>query len=130
MTLAMMDEAGVANTFGGEATQVAVYLANRILHRKNSEKTAYELWKGILTKFDNFKVFRRKFYIKRIEYKLGKLDQELMKAYSLVIHSRGIPYKCYNKRTKKVIECIDIFVDEAFPKSDHSKDVVVDRDFI
>lgn len=72
MAQAMLDEDGVFDTFWGEVTQTSIYLVSRVLPRPNNDKTTYELWKGRPTKFDHFKIFGSKCYIKNTEDKLGK----------------------------------------------------------
>jgi hypothetical protein len=40
----------------------------------NSDKTPYDLWKGIPTNANHFRVFGRKCYIKKEYGKIGKFD--------------------------------------------------------
>ena len=47
---------------------------NRGLLRNNSDKTPYDLWKGIPSTMKHFKVFRIKFYIKWYDDDLGKFE--------------------------------------------------------
>jgi hypothetical protein len=57
--------------------------------RNKSDKTPYELWKGIPTNVNHFKVFRRKCYIKREYGRIGKLIFESIKAYWLGTQAKG-----------------------------------------
>jgi hypothetical protein len=51
-----------------------VHTLNRVLIIINSDKTPYELWKGIPTNVKNFRVFGSKCYIKMEDKKIGKFD--------------------------------------------------------
>ena len=60
MARAMLDEAGVAHNFWGEATQVTIYLSKRTQLRSNSDKNPYELWRGRHASIKHYKVFGKK----------------------------------------------------------------------
>ena len=59
-----------------------------------------------------FKIFGSKCYIKSTDENIGKLepraDEGILLGYSP--HSKA--YKCYNKRLGKIVESIDVVVDE------------------
>jgi len=60
-----------------------------------------------------FKVFGSKCYIKRTDEKLGKFEPRADEGILLGYSSRGKGYKCYNKILGKIVESIDVVVDEA-----------------
>jgi hypothetical protein len=85
---------------------------NREILRSNNDKTPYELWKGIPINVNHFRVFGRKCYIKREDNKIGKF-KSLVDESILVGFSRKIKaYKCYNLRLNKIVENINVNIDE------------------
>jgi hypothetical protein len=48
--------------------------------------------------------------------KLGKFDSRVDEGIFLGYSTRSKAYKCYNKRLHKVVECIDVRIDEAWPR--------------
>jgi hypothetical protein len=80
--------------------------------RNNTDKTPYELWKGRPTNVKNFRVFGRKCYIIREDGIMGKfdsrVDKEILVGYPITRKS----YKCYNLRLNKVVESINVTIDE------------------
>jgi frataxin-like iron-binding protein CyaY len=111
MDRAMLDESKVPKTFWGEVVQTVISILNKGHIRVNNNKTLYELWHGKPASIKHFKIFRRKFYIKRNEDNLGKFDSSV-EGILLGYSSRSKGYKCYNKRLHKIIERVDVKVDE------------------
>jgi hypothetical protein len=112
MARAMLDESEVPRTFWGEVVQTVVNILNKEHIRVNNDKTPYELWHGRSTSIKHFKIFGSKCYIKRNEDNLGKFDSRDDEGIMLGYSSRSKGYKCYNKRLHKIIESIDVKVDE------------------
>jgi hypothetical protein len=56
-----------------------VHIQNRVILINNTDKTPYELWKGRPENVKHFRVFRRKFYIKREDGRMGKFDSHVDK---------------------------------------------------
>jgi hypothetical protein len=112
MARAMLDESEVPKTFWGEVVQTVVNILNKVHIRVNNDKTPYELWHGRPTSIKHFKVFGSKCYIKRNEDNLGKFDSRVDEGILLGYSSRSKGYKCYNKRLHKIVESIDVKVDE------------------
>jgi hypothetical protein len=112
MARAMLDESKVPNTFWGEVVQTVVNILNKSHIRVNNNKTPYELWHGRSTSIKHFKIFGRKCYIKRNEDNLGKFDSRADEGIMLGYSSRRKGYKCYNKILHKIVESIDVKVDE------------------
>eukprot|EP00253_Pinus_taeda_P028614 PITA_28614 len=83
MARAMLDESRTPTTFWGEAIFAAVTILNKTNVRVNNTQTPHELC----------------------------LNLEQMKAFSLVTLPHKA-YKCYNKRLGKIVESIDVVVDE------------------
>jgi hypothetical protein len=70
------------------------------------------LWHGIPTLIKHFKNFGSKCYIKRNEDNLGKFDSKEYEGIMLGYSSRSKGYKLYNKRLHKIVENIDVKVNE------------------
>jgi hypothetical protein len=66
----------------------------------------------------NFRVFGSKCYIKREDGRMGKFDSRVDKGIIVGYSSTRKEYKCYNLRLNKVVESINITIDETCrPKS-------------
>ena len=112
MAKAMLDESEVPITFWGEFVQTILNILNKVHIRVNSDKTPYELWHGKRASIKHFKNFGNKCYIKRKEDNLGKFDSRDDEGILLGYSSRIKGYKWYNKRLHKIVESIDVKVDE------------------
>jgi hypothetical protein len=80
--------------------------------KNNTEKTPYELWKGRLANVKNFKVFGIQCYIKSEDGRMGKLESRVDKGVLVGYSNTRKKYKCYNLRLNKVVESINITIDE------------------
>ena len=60
----------------------------------------------------HFKVFGRKCYIKREDEKIRKFDSRVEKGVLVGYSGTRKSYKCYNMRLNKVVERIDVTIDE------------------
>jgi hypothetical protein len=87
----------------------------------NKSKTPYELWKGRPATVKYFKVFGRKCYIKINEDNLGKFDYKTDEGIFIGYASGSKAYKCYNKILHKVVDSIDVRVDETIPQNKKSQ---------
>jgi hypothetical protein len=81
--------------------------------RSNIEKTSYELRKGRPANVKHFRVFGSKCYIKREDDRVGKFDSLVDKGILVGYSSKSKVYKCYNMRLKKIVESINVRIDEA-----------------
>jgi hypothetical protein len=108
----MLDELEVPKTFWGEVFQTVINILNKAHIRVNNNKNPYELWHGRPTSIKNFKIFGIKCYIKINEDNLGNFDSRANECILLGYSSRIKGYKCYKKRFHKIIESIDVKVDE------------------
>jgi hypothetical protein len=80
--------------------------------RNNTKKPPYELWIGIPTNVKHFKVFGSKCYIKREDGRMGKFDSRVDKGVLVGYSSTRKAYKCYNLILNKVVESVDVTIDE------------------
>jgi hypothetical protein len=86
----------------------------------NSNKTPYESWKGRQTTIKYFKVSRSKCYIKTNEDHLGKYDSMIDEGiFPRYAYGRKA-CKFYNNRLFKVVDIIDVRVDEAISQKEKS----------
>ena len=80
--------------------------------RNNNDKTPYEIWKGRLANVKHLGVFGSKFNIKREDGRMGKFDSHVEKGILVGYSSTRKAYKCYNLRLNKVVESINVTIDE------------------
>ena len=131
MARAMLDESGIPATFWGEAAFVAVTILNKTNVRVNSAQNPHELWYGKTPTVKYFKIFGSKCYIKRIDENLGKFEPRADEGILLGYSPHRKAYKCYNKRLGKIVESIDVVVDEEenTPRQVRSEDFKDDEDY-
>jgi hypothetical protein len=98
-----------------EAIHTAVHILNKAHLRPHSDKTPYELWFGRPASIKHFKVFGSTCYIKNNDENIGKYDDRGDEGIFLGYATNSKGYRCYNKRLHKLVDCIDIKVDEEIP---------------
>jgi hypothetical protein len=114
----MIMDSKLTDIFWTQAVHTTVHIQNRVILRNNTDKTPYELWKGKPTNVKHFRVFGSKCYIKREDGRMGKFDSRVDKGILVGYSSTRKAYKCYNLRLNKVVESINITIDETGrPKS-------------
>ena len=90
-------------------------------------QTPYEIWFGHLPTFKYFQIFGSKCYIKRDD-DIGNFDarsdEGMFLGYSLKIKA----YRCYNQRTKTIMESANVRVDEKFRIQERIVDYNLDDD--
>ena len=97
----------------------------------NITQTPHELWYGETPSVKHFKKFGSKCYIKNNDEQLGKLepraDEGILLGYSP--HSKA--YKCYNKRLERIVDSIDVVVDEEgnIPRQVNYENIKEDEDY-
>jgi hypothetical protein len=134
MARSMMNEMNIPQTYWVEAIHTAVHILNKAHLRPHSDKTPYELWFGRPASIKHFKVFGITCYIKNNDENIGKYDDRADEGIFLGYATNSKGYRCYNKRLHKLVDCIDIKVDEEIPVRNVSsveprtKDTVEDED--
>jgi hypothetical protein len=108
----MLNEAKILDIYWREATYTTIYILNRARSRVNHDKTPYKLWFGRPTSVKHFRVFGRKFYIKRDDNNLGKFDSRSDDGIFLGYSSNKKPYRCYNLILHKIVESENVKVDD------------------
>jgi hypothetical protein len=89
-----------------------IHIQNKVMFRNNTDKNPYELWKGRPTNVKHFRVFGSKCYIKREDGRIGKFDSRVDKGILVGYSSTRKSYNCYNLRLNKVVESINVTIDE------------------
>jgi hypothetical protein len=112
MARTMLMDSKLTDIFWTQAVHTAVHIQNRLMLRNNTDKTPYELWKGRPANVKHFRVFRSKCYIKREDCIMGKFDSRVDKGVLASYSSIRKSYKCYNLRLNKVVESINVTIDE------------------
>jgi hypothetical protein len=112
MAQTMLMDSKLTDIFWTQAVHTKVHIQNRVMLRNNTDKTPYELWKGRPTNVKHFRVFGSKCYIKREDGRMGKFDSHVDKGVLVGYSSTRKAYKCYNLRLNKVVESINVTIDE------------------
>ena len=118
MARTMLMDSKLTDIFWTQAVHTIAHIQNRVILGNNTDKTPYELWKGRPTNAKHFRVFVSKCYIKREDDRMGKFDSRVDKGILVGYSSTRKTYKCYNIRLNKVVENINVTIDETgIPKS-------------
>ena len=120
----MLNEAKLSDSFWREVVYTAFYTLKIGQFRVNKDKTPYKLWYGRPTSIKYFKVFGSNCYIKRNEDDLGKFDSRTNEGIFLRCSSTKKAYRCYNKRLHKIIESVDVEVDDIQPRKEKIRDSI------
>jgi hypothetical protein len=112
MAQTMLMDYKLTDIFWKQAVHTTVHIQNRVMLRNNTDKTPYELWKGRPTNVKHFRVFGSKCYIKREDGRMGKFDSHVDKGVLVGYSSTRKEYKCYNLRLNKIVESINVTINE------------------
>jgi hypothetical protein len=111
----MMNEKNIGQTYWVEAIHTLVHILNKSHLRPRSDKTPYEVWYGRPASIKHFKVFGSKCEIKNKNENLGKYDDKDDEGIFLGYATNSKEYICFNKIFHKLVDCIDLKVDEGVP---------------
>ena len=95
----------LTDIFWTQVVHISVHIQNRVMVRNNTDKTPYELWKGRPANVKHFRVFGS-------NGRMGKFDSRVDKGILVGYSSTRKSYKCYNLRLNKVVENINVTIDE------------------
>lgn len=107
----LMMEKNVALKCSREAVSIVVYMLNRVQIKKGTNLTPYELWFGHAFSVKYFKIFGSKCYILK-DNRNSKLDAKGEEGILLDYSTRSKAYKCLNTNTNKVVESVNVKVDD------------------
>ena len=92
------------------------HIGNRIFFQVGTKKTAYEIWNGKKPRVKYLQVFGNKCYILNNRENLGKFDAKSDEGIFLGYSTTSRAYRVFNKRTKTVMESINVKIDDAIAK--------------
>ena len=117
MARAMLHNKDVARNLWGEAINTTCHTVNRVYFRLGTKKTPYELWKGRKTNVKYFRIFGNTCFILKDRENVGKFDSRSDKGEFLGYSSTSKTYWVYNKRTMKIMETVNVDIDESSDSS-------------
>jgi hypothetical protein len=112
MARTMLMDSKLTDIFWTQVVHTKFHIQNKVMLRKNTDKTPYELRKARPTNVKHFRVFGSKCYIKREDGKMGKFDSHVDKGVFIYYSSTRKSNKFYNLRLIKVVESINVTIDE------------------
>jgi transposase InsO family protein len=112
MARTMLMDSKLIDIFLTRVVHTTVHIQNRLILINNTNKTPYELWKGRPANVKHFRTFGSKCYIKREDGRMGKFDSHVDKGVLVGYSSTRKAYKCYNLILNKVMESINVTIDE------------------
>jgi hypothetical protein len=112
MDRTMLMDSKLTNVFWVQEVHTTVHIQNIGMLRTKNDKTPYELWEGRPTNVKHFRVFGSKCYIKREDGRMGKFDSRVDKGILVGYSSKRKAYKCFNMRLNKIVESINVTIDE------------------
>ena len=113
MTRAMLHNKDMAKDLWGEVVNTAFHIVNRVHFKPSTKKTPYELWKGRKPNVKYFRIFGSICFILKDRENVGKFDTQSDEGIFLGYSFANKAYRVLNKRSRKVMETIDVVIDEA-----------------
>ena len=117
MAKAMLHNKDVARNLWGEAVNTTCHTVNRVYFRPGTKKTPYELWKGRKPNVKYFRIFGSTCFILKDKENVGKFDSRSDEGIFLGYSSTSKDYRVYNKRTVKVMETMNVVINETSDSS-------------
>ena len=109
----MLYNKDVARNLWGEAVNTACHTVNMVYFRPGTKKIPYELWKGRKPNVKYFRIFGSTCFILKDRKNVGKFDSRSDEGIFLGYSSTSKAYRVYNKRTMKVMETVNVVIDES-----------------
>ena len=114
----MLHNKDVAKDLWGEAVNTACHIVNQVYFKLSTQKTPYELLKGRKLNVKYFKTFGSTCFILKDRENVRKFDTRSDERIFLRYSSTSKAYRVLNKRNRKVMETINVVINEAStPKS-------------
>ena len=104
MDRTMLNDSKLPDIFQTQSIHTSIHILNRGKIRTGSGMTPYEVQKGRPTTVKNFRIFRRKIYIKRNDEDMGKFESKSNEGIFLGYATRIKKNKRYNLRMGKMVE--------------------------
>ena len=102
----------VARNLWGEVVNIACHMVNRVYFRLGTKKTPNELWKGRKQNVKYYRIFESTCFILKDRENVRKFDSRSNEGIFLSYSSISKAYRVYNKRTMKVMETVNVVIDE------------------
>ena len=118
----MLYNKDVARNLWGEAVNTTCHTVYRVYFRPGTKKTPYERWKGRKPSVKHFRIFGSTCFILKDRENVGKFDSRSDEGIFLGYSFTSKAYQVYNKRTMKVMETVNVVIDES---SDSSSEKVL-----
>ena len=99
----------------GKRVNTACYISNQVYLRPGTLKTSYDIWKGNKLDLKHLQEFGASCYILNDKEPRGKFDAKSDKGVFLGYYTNSRAYRVYNRRTKVVMEYINVRVDDYLP---------------
>ena len=109
----MLYNKDVVRNLWGEAINIACHTVNRVYFRPGTKKTPYELWKGRKPNVKYFRIFGSTCFILKDRENVEKFDSRSDEGIFLGYSSTSKAYRVYNKRTMKVMETVNVVINES-----------------
>ena len=116
MARVMLLNKQISKKFWGEPMNTLCHIGNRIFFWEGTKKTTYQIWNGKKLKVKYFRVFGSKCYILNDQENLEKFDAKSDEGVFLGYSTTSRAYRIFNKRTKTVMESINVVIDDAITK--------------
>jgi hypothetical protein len=130
MARTMLMDSKLTEFFWTQEVHTTIHIQNKVMLRNNTDKTPYKIWKGRPTNVKHFRVFGSKCYIKREDGRMGKFDSHVDKVILVGYSSTRKAYKWYNLILNKVVERINVTIDETKgPESKEEENKSMDQLF-
>ena len=113
----MLYNKDMARNLQGEAVNTAYHTVNRVYFKLSTKKTPYKLWKGRKLNVKYFRIFGSTYFILKDRENVGKFDSQSNEGIFLVYSSTSKASRVYNKRTMKVMETMNVVIDESSDSS-------------
>ena len=113
MARAMLHNKDMARNLWGEAINTTCHMVNRVYFRPGTKKTPYELWKGRKPNVKYFRIFESTCFILKDRENVEIFDSRSNEGIFLGYSSTSKAYRVYNKRTMKIMETVNVVIDES-----------------
>ena len=113
MARALLYNKNVAKHLWGEAINTACHTVNSVYFRPGTKRTPYDLWTGRKPNVKYFRIFGSTCFILKDRENVGKFSSRSDEGIFLGYSSTSKAYRVYNKRTMKVMETVNVVIDES-----------------
>ena len=120
----------MARNLWGKVVNTACHTVNRVYFKPNTKKTPYELWKGRKSNVKYFRIFGSTCFILKDRENVGKFGSRSDERIFLEYSSTSKAYQVYHKRTKKVMETINIVIDEVSNSSSEKSSEEIPKEIL